>query len=77
MGMLDYTITRTNQPTTAEDLEGILANPGFGQYFTDHMVTIDWSTERGWHDAQVRPYGPLTMDPASSVFHYGQAVFEG
>lgn len=77
MGMLDYTITRTNQPTAAADLDKILANPGFGQHFTDHMVTIDWSTDKGWHDAQVRPYGPLTMDPASNVFHYGQAVFEG
>lgn len=47
--MLDYTITRTNQPTAAADLDKILANPGFGQYFTDHMVTIDWSTEKGWH----------------------------
>ena len=77
MGMLDYTITRTNQPTATADLDKILANPGFGQHFTDHMVTIDWSTDKGWHDAQVRPYGPLTMDPASNVFHYGQAVFEG
>ena len=77
MGMLDYTITRTNQPTAAADLDKILANPGFGQHFTDHMVTIDWSTDKGWHDAQVRPYGPISLDPATNVFHYGQAIFEG
>ena len=41
------------------------------------MVTIDWNEEQGWHDAQVRPYEPFSMDPASNVFHYGQAIFEG
>lgn len=75
--MLDYTITRTDNPTSAEELREILANPGFGKHFTDHMVTIDWTEEKGWHDAQVRPYGPMTMEPASNVFHYGQAIFEG
>ncbi|MEK0086392.1 branched-chain amino acid aminotransferase [Corynebacterium sp. KPL4072] len=77
MGMLDYTITRTDNPTSAEELSEILANPGFGKHFTDHMVTIDWTEEKGWHNAQVRPYGPMTMEPASNVFHYGQAIFEG
>ena len=75
--MLDYTITRSDSPTSAEDLSDILANPGFGKHFTDHMVTIEWTEEKGWHDAQVRPYGPMSMDPASNVFHYGQAIFEG
>ena len=75
--MLDYTITRTDNPTSAEELSEILANPGFGKHFTDHMVTIDWTEEKDWHDAQVRPYGPMTMEPASNVFHYGQAIFEG
>ena len=75
--MLDYTITRTDNPTSTEELSEILANPGFGKHFTDHMVTIDWTEEKGWHNAQVRPYGPMTMEPASNVFHYGQAIFEG
>ncbi len=55
----------------------ILAAPGFGQIFTDHMVTIAWTEDRGWHDARLRPYGPLTLDPATSVFHYAQEIFEG
>ncbi|HET8969544.1 MAG TPA: branched-chain amino acid aminotransferase, partial [Candidatus Nanopelagicales bacterium] len=50
---------------------------GFGKYFTDHMVTIRWSAEQGWHDASVVPYGPLSFDPASMVLHYGQEIFEG
>lgn len=57
--------------------ERILANPGFGQSFTDHMVAVDWDVESGWHDARIQPYGPLEIDPASSVLHYGQEIFEG
>jgi branched-chain amino acid aminotransferase len=55
----------------------ILTAPGFGRYFTDHMVEISWTADRGWHDAQIGPYRQLVMDPASMVLHYGQAVFEG
>jgi branched-chain amino acid aminotransferase len=55
----------------------ILAAPGFGAYFTDHMVEISWTRGRGWHDPQIGPYRPLMMDPATMVLHYGQAVFEG
>ena len=57
--------------------EVILADPGFGKHFTDHMIAIDWSIEEGWHDARVQPYGPLQLDPAASVLHYGQEIFEG
>ncbi len=57
--------------------EAILANPGFGKAFTDHMVSITWTREGGWHDARVMPYGPIAVDPASSVLHYGQEIFEG
>jgi len=57
--------------------EEILADPGFGKHFTDHMVTIDWTKDAGWHDARVTPYGPLQLDPASAVLHYAQEIFEG
>ena len=60
-----------------EKRERLLADPGFGKVFTDHMVRIGWNRERSWHDAELRPYGPLQLDPATSVFHYAQAVFEG
>ncbi|KLD78528.1 branched-chain amino acid aminotransferase [Xanthomonas hyacinthi] len=62
---------------SAEQRVQILAAPGFGNYFTDHMVAIEWDREQGWHDAQVRAYGPLALDPAASVLHYGQEIFEG
>ena len=64
-------------PRSVEDRAGILENPGFGRYFTDHMVRIDWDAANGWHDARVIPYGPLELDPATNVLHYGQAIFEG
>ncbi|MFJ9712400.1 branched-chain amino acid aminotransferase [Streptomyces sp. NPDC101234] len=57
--------------------EAILADPGFGVHFTDHMVTMRWSQGSGWHDARLEPYGSFTFDPATSVLHYGQELFEG
>lgn len=55
----------------------ILAAPLFGSVFTDHMARIDYSKDTGWTNPRIEPYGPLLMDPASSVFHYGQEIFEG
>jgi branched-chain amino acid aminotransferase len=57
--------------------QAILANPGFGRHFTDHMVTIRWTEGRGWHDAQLVPYAPLSIDPANMTLHYAQTIFEG
>ncbi len=57
--------------------EEILANPGFGLYFTDHMFLAKWTPEESWSHARVLPYGPLTLDPATAVLHYAQEVFEG
>ena len=65
------------QPVPAARRAELMAEPGFGRVFTDHMVTIAWTEQEGWHDAQLRPYGPLTLDPACQVFHYGQEIFEG
>ncbi|MQA93610.1 MAG: branched-chain amino acid aminotransferase [Streptosporangiales bacterium] len=55
----------------------LVKDPPFGQVFTDHMITIRWDAERGWHDARLEPYGPLPLAPSAQVFHYGQAIFEG
>lgn len=67
----------TENPTPPERIAEVLANPGFGRYFTDHMVVVDWTEDAGWHDARLVPYAPIPMDPATSVLHYGQAIFEG
>jgi branched-chain amino acid aminotransferase len=60
-----------------ERLAEILADPGFGNYFTDHMFTVEWTPEQGWHGARIEPYGPISLDPATAVLHYAQETFEG
>ncbi|HEY0830438.1 MAG TPA: branched-chain amino acid aminotransferase [Candidatus Dormibacteraeota bacterium] len=55
----------------------MLADPGFGRIFTEHMIRINWNRELGWHDAELSAYAPLELDPAVTVLHYAQAVFEG
>ena len=50
---------------------------GFGSVFTDHMFLMDYSAGKGWHDARIVPYGPISLSPAASVLHYGTEVFEG
>ncbi|RAV32750.1 branched chain amino acid aminotransferase [Corynebacterium heidelbergense] len=72
-----FEIHRNPSPVSEDRLQEILRNPGFGSYFTDHMVLINWDREAGWHSPRVQPYGPITLDPAASVLHYGQAIFEG
>ncbi|MEZ5742647.1 MAG: branched-chain amino acid aminotransferase [Sphingomonadaceae bacterium] len=64
-------------PTDPARRAEILANPGFGTNFSDHMASIEWSESEGWHDAKVMPYGPLLLDPACAVLHYAQEIFEG
>ncbi len=74
---IEFSRTLTQSPTSDADRARLLSDPGFGRVFTDHMVTITWTPQAGWHDAMLRPYGPLSLDPATAVFHYGQAIFEG
>jgi branched-chain amino acid aminotransferase len=50
---------------------------GFGRVFTDHMFVMEYEPAAGWHRPRIMPYGPLVLDPAAAVFHYGQAMFEG
>jgi len=77
--MSKYSFTKIEHPSpkTAEERAALMANPGFGKVFSDHMVTIKWTADKGWHDAQVRPREPFQIDPASSVLHYAQEIFEG
>lgn len=50
---------------------------GFGKFFADYMFEMDYSSEKGWFNPTIRPYGPLSLDPSSMILHYGQSVFEG
>jgi len=67
----------TSNPLADAERAARLADPGFGRYFTDHMVTARWTEGRGWHDAELVPYAPIELDPAVMVLHYGQSIFEG
>jgi branched-chain amino acid aminotransferase len=64
-------------PVSDEERAALLANPDFGRVFTDHMVTVRYNIDRGWHDARVEARKPITMDPAAAVLHYAQEIFEG
>ncbi|MBH0053645.1 MULTISPECIES: branched-chain amino acid aminotransferase [unclassified Salinibacterium] len=74
---LSFLVKKNQEPRSVEEREAILANPGFGVNFTDHMVDICWSEQGGWHRPRVQPYGPIALDPAAAVLHYAQEVFEG
>ena len=74
---LTIDLAPTGSPRSAEERARLLAEPGFGQVFTDHMVTASYSREEGWHDARLTSYEPLVLDPATSALHYGQSIFEG
>jgi branched-chain amino acid aminotransferase len=77
MSTLDITVTPREDVTPDERLAEILAAPGFGTHFTDHMYVAEWTPDKGWHDARITAYGPLTLDPATAVLHYAQEIFEG
>jgi branched-chain amino acid aminotransferase len=72
--MYEIKINQTAHPKAKPTDESKL---GFGRIFSDHMLLIDYQEGLGWHDARVMPYGPLALDPACSVLHYGQEIFEG
>src|SRR5256885_1357917 len=72
-----FSCSPTSKPVGADARAELLKDPGFGRVFTDHMVTIRWMKDGGWHDAQVRAREPISLDPAAAVLHYGQEIFEG
>lgn len=70
---MEIKITKTQTPKEKPATEGL----GFGHKFSDHMFIMEYNKQDGWHDARIVPYGPLSLDPASTVFHYGAEIFEG
>lgn len=77
MADLKFEVIRNANPTPADKREEILKAPIFGANLTDHQVVVVWEKDKGWHSAQVIPYGPIMMDPSAAVLHYGQEIFEG
>ncbi|MFT3661935.1 MAG: branched-chain amino acid aminotransferase [Gordonia sp. (in: high G+C Gram-positive bacteria)] len=74
---LEFARTDHPHPVSEGRRAEILESPGFGNHFTDHMVTVDYDAGQGWHRAKVTPYGPIALDPAAMVLHYAQEIFEG
>jgi len=72
-----FDLQPTPEPLSAEARAARMQNPGFGKVFTENMVVIPYSEDTGWGRGVLKPYGPITLDPAASVLHYGQAIFEG
>ncbi len=70
---MEIKITKTQTPGVmpAED------TLGFGKVFTDHMFVMDYTSDKGWHDARIVPFGRISLHPASTVLHYGAEIFEG
>jgi branched-chain amino acid aminotransferase len=75
--MIEFDLRPSDHPTPEHERDAVVRSPEFGKVFTDHMVTIRWTADEGWHDARLEAYGPFTLDPATSVFHYAQEFFEG
>ncbi len=70
---MDIQITRNPNPKAKVPASEL----GFGKYFTDHMLLMDHTPEKGWHDARIVPYGNLSLSPACTALHYGSEIFEG
>ncbi|KQZ15620.1 MULTISPECIES: branched-chain amino acid aminotransferase [unclassified Mesorhizobium] len=64
-------------PTSADARAARMENPGFGKVFSDHMVTVTWTADKGWHDGELKARAPFSIDPAAAVLHYAQEIFEG
>ncbi|MBG6117891.1 MULTISPECIES: branched-chain amino acid aminotransferase [unclassified Sphingobium] len=72
-----FTVTPSPRALSADEREQLLADPGFGRIFTDHMVTIRYTEGQGWHSHAIGPREPFQIDPACAVLHYAQEIFEG
>ena len=76
-----FALTRSSAARPADERAAVLAalasSGGFGEVFTDHMARLTWTADGGWSRHRVEPYGPLELDPAAAVLHYGQEIFEG
>jgi branched-chain amino acid aminotransferase len=74
---LTFEYHHSTAPVEAQERNRLLADPGFGRVFTDHMAVVRYSEGHGWHSARIQPRQPIATDPASAVLHYAQEIFEG
>ncbi|GMN03742.1 branched-chain amino acid aminotransferase [Erythrobacter sp. MTPC3] len=75
---MEFTTLPHPSPTPDDAREAAIADPGFGTVFTDHMVTVDYDAAKGgWQTPVIGPRQAIPLDPAASVLHYAQEIFEG
>ena len=70
---MNISITKNAYPKEKPDSSTL----GFGKIFTDHMFMMDYNSEKGWYNARIIPFAPISLHPASTVLHYGSEIFEG
>ncbi|MNR12542.1 Branched-chain-amino-acid aminotransferase [compost metagenome] len=68
-GVSTFSIHRNSTPMSPGEREEVLQNPAFGRVLTDHMTTIRYTEELGWHDPKIEPRADFKLDPSSLVFH--------
>ncbi|MDR1481477.1 MAG: branched-chain amino acid aminotransferase [Synergistaceae bacterium] len=73
---MEIRIEKTQHPKKRPSDDEILNIP-FGKVFSDHMFMMDYKEGKGWHNARIVPYGPLSLEPSACCLHYGQLIFEG
>ncbi|KAH7906283.1 branched-chain amino acid aminotransferase II, partial [Hygrophoropsis aurantiaca] len=66
-------ITLTDFPKSLQKPEELR----FGQTYSDHMLIMSFDPVTGWSTPEIKPYGPLSLDPSSSCLQYCTSVFEG
>lgn len=74
---LSFAVNKNANAMPEAEREAAFRDLGFGTLFSDHMAVIRWSADKGWHGAEIAPRAPFAIDPASSVLHYAQEIFEG
>nr|CAD6420716.1 branched-chain amino acid aminotransferase [Rhizobium sp. Q54] len=74
---LTFDVKPNQKPLAESDRLKAFENLGFGTLFSDHMAVIRWTSEKGWHSGEITARAPFPIDPASSVLHYAQEIFEG
>jgi branched-chain amino acid aminotransferase len=75
--VLSFTRELLSAQADSERRGALAGNTEFGSALTSHMVSADWTAERGWHNGALLPYRPIAFDPATVGLHYGQVIFEG
>lgn len=70
-------IRPSDHAVSPEERAKRMTNPTFGHVFSDHMVVVPYHEGQGWGRGVLKAYGTIELDPAASVLHYGQAIFEG